>query len=193
MVDFKDRKTESSGLNWFSVKEQIPDFIDNLIQFGHSVGLDGIEDLVIDHVGLRIAGIATTDRLRKEIEAESGSKRISRALVNRRRILNFKVKGLETPCVEVPYPSVNHDFPEDGLEHAEFVLPLEEGENIESAFLKRFPNFMGRYKMSRPTVKSEQLDNTTIIVENPANKMQCIKIHAHSIEEVVRSGKKLAK
>lgn len=85
----------------------------------------------------------------------------------------------------MPYPRTDHNYPSDGWEHVEVVLPGDQ--DIESKFKLCFPNFSGDYKIALPETNSRELMNETLVVKNPENIMQCVKFHSNAIGEIIAS------
>jgi len=190
MVDIKTNERKNSPeIFWQELRLKSISFGERVVDFARELGLN-IDNLQIDHMGMRFANPEDVDFLRQGLNKVGG--KISEAIVNGRPILIYKlnrplsVDNFEIPCVELPYPAQKHDFPSDGWEHLEFVLP-DSGSDIEKTFKSRYPKFKGDYKIDEPKVEGEQLPNPTIILKHPTNKMLTLKFHGHSIEEVVRS------
>lgn len=186
-----DAKDSLLHLRWHEIKDGAPNFVAGIVNFASQLGLH-INGLEVDHIGLRIANTQQVDILRANLDQSSlDHKPLSEATVNGRPILIYKLQqplqtgDFQIPCIELPYPAQKHDYPDDGWEHLEVVLPGEG--TIEEKFRKRFPNFTGTYELSSPKVDTEQLPNETIVIKNPKNKMQCIKFHGYPIEKIVTS------
>lgn len=176
------------------LKQDIGIFLDEIFLFINELGID-VSDLGIDHIALRYKNSADVDKLSNELKNESTV--LSRAIVNGRKIYIFKLnkpleyKGYRIPCVELPYPTIDHNYPRDGWEHVEFVLPTKNINQIENSFKKRFPKLTPDilkkfdYKLSVPKVEGEQLSNPTCILTKYLGLS--IKFHPNSIEKVVFS------
>lgn len=184
-------------LEWTTLRSEAETFITSIDKFAVSVGLD-TSGLEIDHIGLRVANPENVGKLAEKLDRESiGRTHLSKAVVNGRPIMIYELSspikiGEHTiPCVELPYPSNNHDFPRDGWEHAEFVIPSEasSGDEFLKEFREMFPSYNGDLKVDSPKVEGEQLANPTIIIRNPEDKMQCIKFHPRPIKEIVLTKK----
>ncbi|MEK7497612.1 MAG: VOC family protein [Patescibacteria group bacterium] len=189
MADTKTEEKLSPDNYWQQLRSKAPLFVESAIGFANEIGLN-VSDLKIDHIGLRYSKPEDVDFLKKALDL-SGTN-ISTAVVNGRPISIYKlIKPIEAgnyqiPCVELPFPAKEHNYPEDGWEHVEFVLP-NPNMGLEENFKARYPNFKGDYKIDEPKVEGEQLPNPTIILKHPTNKMLTLKFHGNSIEEVVRS------
>lgn len=176
------------------LKQNLNIFLDEIFLFINELGID-VSDLDIDHVALRYKNSIDVDKLSNELKKEGIV--LSCVVVNGRKIYIFKLnnslkyKSYEIPCVELPYPAVDHNYPTDGWEHIEFVLPTENINRIEDSFKKRFSNLTPdilkkyNYKLSIPKVEGEQLSNPTCILTKHIGLS--IKFHPNSIEKVVSS------
>lgn len=173
---------------------EVPGFLNNVFQFIDELGID-VSDLEIDHVALRFKKKEDVDKISQELIGYGDQ--ISAAVVNERRILIIKLfqpirfRHYTIPCVELPYPAKDHNYPEDGWEHVEFVLPTSDISEFDQVFKQRFSNLTEDqlrkygYRLSVPRVSSEQLLNPTAILTK--DKMLSVKFHPNSIEDVVKS------
>ncbi len=175
-----------------------------LVEFGERISryLDdlGISEetsrLQSDHIGLRMKDISSIESLKNELR-ERGDLLLSSAIVNGREIDIFKlatplsVCGWTIPCIELPYPKPDHDYP-DGWEHIEFVIPssADTMDMLREDFLRYFPNIdidplkqTGQYSESEPVSETRQLPNPTITLCK--DKGTAIKFHAKPIETIV--------
>ncbi|HKC04288.1 MAG TPA: VOC family protein [Patescibacteria group bacterium] len=182
-------ETEAKNrVSWQTWKSEAPQFLNKLLAFSSEVGIE-VEALQLDHICLRLKDKQDVEKLK--VDLVNFAKKLSEVAVNGRPIMIYKldkplqIEGFEIPCIELPFPAQDHDYPSDGWEHAEFVLRGEE--NIEKVFQDRFPKYSGNYNITTPQVEGEQLQNTTLVIKNPSNRMLAIKFHNHSIEEVVAS------
>lgn len=174
--------------------DNITPFLDKVFSFTTELGID-VSRLNIDHAALRFRDPNKVDQLSEELKTDS--KVIGEAVVNGRKIYIFKLNQPITygqyliPCIELPYPAHDHDYPNDGWEHVEFVLPTQDINGLELAFRHYFPSLTEDimrtygYKLSIPKVEGEQLLNPTIALTK--SKMLSIKFHPNSIEKVVSS------
>ena len=147
----------------------------------------------IDHAALRFK--KDEDVLLLHDELQKTGVKLSEANVNGRMIYIFKLnkplehKNWSISCVELPHPSKNHAYKDDGWEHIEFVLPDTNPNDLETHFLDIFPNLtkdmLSKYTfhISTPKVEGEQLLNTTISLTKHIGL--AIKFHCYSIEDVV--------
>lgn len=162
--------------------------------FAKELGID-VSNLSIDHVAIRMKN----EKEVRVLEHELGhlGKKIADAVVNGRRICIFKLhKPLKYGkrkiyCVELPYPAIDHHYPHDGWEHAEFVIEGSSPSTLEAEFEKRFPNInlsvreKYNFRITTPDVKDEELVNTTIVLQKHAGLS--VKLHCYPIEEIVSS------
>jgi predicted metalloenzyme YecM len=149
-----------------------------------------------DHIGLRMRDIAAIESLKQELH-QNGSILLSSAIVNGREIDIFKlstplsVHGWAIPCIELPYPKPDHDYP-NGWEHIEFVIPSSATtpDALREDFLRYFPNIdidllkqTGQYSEAEPISETHQLPNPTITLRK--DKRTAVKFHAKPIEMIV--------
>lgn len=154
-----------------------------------------LDKYLIDHAAIRLKNIKDVIELHNDLD--NIATKISEATVNGRKICNFKLnnplhyKNWSVQCLESPYPASDHNYPKDGWEHVEVVLPNTTPEKLEQQFFELFPNLSKNrlrrynYSISTPSVKGEKLVNTSISVEK--EKGLAIKFHSYSIEEIVKS------
>ncbi len=176
------------------LKQELTPFLDEIFRFTTELNLD-VSNLEIDHIALRYKNAADVDKLAGELKEQGDI--ISQAILKGRKIYIFKLhhplkyQDRQIPCIELPYPATNHEYPHDGWEHVEFVLPTEDLTHFESVFRAKFPDLTGgmlqkyHYRLSLPQVDTEQLPNPIIVLKKYQGL--AIKFHAHSIEEVVTS------
>lgn len=177
---------------WENQKAKFKDFMEKEISFLREInGNFKIEDYKIDHACLRFRNKTDVDSLVTEL-INGENKIISSAIVNNRTIYIIKLKdplGYNNniiECLELPHPTTNHDFPEDGWEHIEIILKTNNKEDSLEAVFKNTFNKIGekyQYKVSTPTVSGEKILNTTITIEK--EKGLAVKFHEHPIEEIV--------
>ena len=173
---------------------ELTPFLDKVFALVKELNIN-VSDLDIDHIALRYKNSKDVDKLAAELQSQA--KILSQAIVNGRKIYIFKLntpllyKKYKIPCVELPYPAINHDYPRDGWEHVEFFLPSKNINEFEQTFKKRFPNLTEEilkkynYTLSIPQVQGEQLLNPSAILSK--EKGLAIKFHPNSIEKVVAS------
>jgi len=178
---------------WPQLVKDFPAFMDKIMSFTEELNID-ISDLMIDHAAVRLKEKRDVANLEKELE-QYGQK-LSAVIVNGRRICIFKLhqplvyKNRAIPCVELPYPALEHLYPDDGWEHIECVLRESSPATLEETFSHTFNMDDDKRKqynlrISTPVVSGEQLLNTTIALEKYPGL--AIKFHCYPIEEVVAS------
>lgn len=179
-------------LTWEECERTFPLFIEKILTFAEALKLD-VSGLVMDHIALRLKNKEDVDALRTEIEEICTNHcPTSSAIINGREILIYTLvtpliyKNREVYFIELPYPKANHDYPHDGWEHTEFVLPSQAVtlEEFEKVFSKRFPHIK-KYRTDMPAGPADQRPNPSIILEK--EKGLSIKFHPLSIEEVITS------
>lgn len=171
-------------------RAEFPAFMGKAMAYAAELGFD-VRGLQIDHVGLRVRLQADVDALRVQMaDAVSGGTRLSAAVVHGRTITIYKLhqglvhEGLIVPCVELPDPKANHDYPEDGIEHAEFVIPSSDATvaEFERTFLARFPHARG-YTTDMPSPAHDRIKNPTIVFEK--YRGLSLKFHPAPIDVIV--------
>ena len=180
---------------WNKLKTDFKAFMNDILNFAQEANLDA-SNLEIDHAALRFKKAEDVDLLLSELKDLSNI--LSQAVVNGRKIYILKLnkplvfKNYSIPCLELPYPSKDHDYPKDGWEHVEFVIQNSNPDTLQADFKSIFPNFNDEYKerfnyrISTPKVEiAEQLLNTTIALEK--HKGLALKFHCYPIEKVVTS------
>ena len=99
------------------LQTEVNGFLNKIFSFVEELGID-VSGLKIDHMGLRYSDPKKVDQLSQELN-QVGTK-LSEAVVNGRKIYNFKLdtpitfKDFSIPCIELPYPAENHDYPNNG-------------------------------------------------------------------------------
>ena len=176
------------------LKENLNSFLEKVFDFTNELGID-VSNLEIDHVALRYKDAKDVDTLLEELKPLG--KILSQATVNGRKISIIKLnepfiyKGYTIPCIELPYPAENHDYPNDDWEHVEFVLTTTDIDNFENVFRKSFPNLTEdmlqkySYSFSIPHADEDQLPNPSVALAK--YRGLAIKFHPYSIELVVTS------
>lgn len=168
------------------LQQNLPAFLDECFTYLNELGID-VTGLPLDHIALRYKDSTDVDRLAGELKEQSTV--ISDAIVNGRIIYIFKLhipltyKDHEIPCIELPYPALEHKYPRDGWEHVEFVLESDNPTNFEQVFNQKFPG--QKYEFHIPQVEGEQLLNPSIVFKKYPGL--AVKFHPNSIEKVVAS------
>lgn len=181
-------------MQWKQLLKDFQPFMDKVTAFIKELKIN-VDDLSMDHVAIRMKN--EKEVLVLEHELGMVGNKIADAVVNGRRICIFKLhKPLkygerEIYCVELPYPATDHHYPQDGWEHAEFVVEGSSPSTLEVEFTKIFPTISQsvrekyNFKITTPDVKAEELVNTTIVLQKNAGL--AIKFHCYPIEVVVAS------
>lgn len=179
--------------------EDLAEFSRAIEQFADELGLN-IKELVPDHIALRI----NDQILAKKAHLEWGSygKEISSAVINGRPIIviEFSDKplllGNKVECLELPYPAPGKQYPNEGWEHVEFVVPSDKSdaesflEDLKGTFpvlAERWDSFKHKgikTKLSSPKGEGERLPNPTVAFKKNG---LCIKLHPWSLKQVVES------
>lgn len=167
-------------------------FLDEVLVFLRELNID-VSGMVSDHLGLRFKSVRDADVMLNDLLKEAVL--LSDAVVNGRKIFIVKLhkpiqyKSFVVPCLEIPYPTDHHDYP-DGFEHIEYVVEARDVQNFEQEVKNRFPQITSdvqetyHYKFSIPKADNEQLLNPSFALSK--RKGLTVKFHPHSIEEVVR-------
>lgn len=181
---------------WQALIGDFTAFMDRAMAFVDELDIN-IDNLLMDHVAIRMKNVNDVQVLEHELD-QVGNK-IADAIVNGRKICIFKLhdpliyKNKAIDCIELPYPSIDHHYPQDGWEHVEFVLDGANPLTLESEFAKKYPSLSSsirnkyKYRISTPDVKNEELVNTTIVLQK--NASLAIKFHCYPIEEVVKNNR----
>ncbi|MDH2998168.1 metalloprotein [Pasteurellaceae bacterium LFhippo2] len=101
----------------------------------------------------------------------------------------------QVSIIELPFPK-GKIYNEEGWEHIEIVVPMLEDESVEqwcnrldSQFnLQNNPKL--KIKISQPSVEGERLPNPSIAIslkDETYQNFTCLKLHPHSIRDVVDS------
>jgi len=192
-----NQDSTSTTKTWTQYLQELPSFEQELLKaLDKLLMTDVSKTLKVDHACIRFSDAKEVDMLR--VELKDFGQELSCTEVNGRdivivqldeplQIVNWKVNGLE-----LPYPKLNQKII-DGWEHVEFVLPDAENtiEGMRQAFFESFPflelDSLKRdyhYKEDAPHAAGEQLANPTIAIKVDGVG---IKLHANSIQDVVRS------
>jgi predicted metalloenzyme YecM len=169
-----------------NLQQKLPVFLDECFAYLSELRID-VTGLPLDHIALRYSHTSDVDKLAEELKGQSTV--ISDAIVNGRVIYIFKLhtplrhKGLEIPCIELPYPAIPHKYPQDGWEHVEFVLETDRPEKFEEVFNQKYPG--QKYELHIPQVEGEELVNPSVVLKKYPGLS--VKFHPNSIEKVVGS------
>ncbi|MBE2898227.1 VOC family protein [Pasteurellaceae bacterium 20609_3] len=179
-----------------TLAEQLAGFEQQISALAQEIGLT-LSNYEIDHIALRVN---TPERGQAWLAVlQDNGEVISSNIINGRPIYLIKLReplhlfAQSIAVVELPMPK--KPYPIEGWEHIEVVLPTRAGETpsqwcarvIEQFDLKAKTALC--LKIDAPKGAGEGLDNTTIAItklDNSKNKC-CIKLHSHSIIEVIDS------
>lgn len=182
-------------LSIFTLLNQLPMFEKKIKDLCQQLSLS-YSDFQCDHLALRVNTISTATHLHQELTKIGRT--ISNKHINGRPIIIIKLHtsisflAQQVDCIELPYPS-NKIYKVEGWEHAEFVYPCEvkTSQALLAKLIEFQPNLQDiikstklAVKFSQPHGKTEQLANPTIAFKD---NDCCIKIHPHSIENIIAS------
>jgi len=181
------------------LQQALPEFISQIKILADRLGVD-LSSYQADHIAMRIND-AELARLAHQEWRKEGQV-ISQAEINGRPIIVIKFNnaleshGWQIECLELPYPAKGKLYPKQGWEHVEFVVPslAQTAEEYLEDLKQQFPELAAQWgqlanlgiktKLSSPKGEGERLNNPTV-----AFKWQgvCIKLHPHSLKNIVES------
>ena len=103
--------------------------------------------------------------------------------------------GQKVKIIELPFPK-SKIYPQEGWEHIEAVIPMQQSENVDSwieRVIKMFAlneNPKLNIKISQPEVEGEQLPNPTIAINvkhATLNNHSCLNLHPYGINDIICS------
>ncbi|MCW9710095.1 VOC family protein [Avibacterium sp. 21-586] len=179
----------------FFSNNEFAKFEQHILQLAEKMALP-LQNYVIDHLAVRVNSEQSAQRWLTEL-LKCG-KILSDNLVNGRKIYLIQldtpliIANQEVEIVELPFPK-NKQYPQEGWEHIEAVIPFLPGENVEQwiarinlLFLWNQSDIL-KVKVSTPKVEGETLPNPSIAVsfmDNQENKT-CIKVHPYHIKSII--------
>ncbi|WP_394153518.1 VOC family protein [Vibrio maritimus] len=187
------------GLVPSAMLNKIDDFLDNIQALCSLLAID-LSAYQADHIALRIND-AELAKAAHQAWLEYG-KVISEAQINGRPIIVLEFDnavqshGWSIECLELPYPAICKTHPVEDWEHVEFVVPSNAltAEAFLQDLYKLFPNLERqleqakqqgvKVKLSSPKGEGERLANPTVAFK--LNNI-CIKLHPHSLKNIVAS------
>ncbi|MBE2896535.1 VOC family protein [Pasteurellaceae bacterium HPA106] len=179
-----------------TLAEQLADFERQILVLAQEFGLT-LADYEIDHIALRVNTLERGQQWLAVLQANGEV--ISDNIINGRPIYLIKLReslqlfAQSIAVIELPMPKKR--YPVEGWEHIEVVLPALFGETPSQWCERILEQFKLKnktalcLKIDAPKGEGERLDNTTISItklDNSKNKC-CIKLHSHSIIEVINS------
>lgn len=195
------KQLKEYGLTPEQMCRNLDAFGDKITGLLSQLGLD-LSGCLMDHIALRINSRELASLAHQEWKEQG--RELSSAQINGRPIIVIKLArslncaGWSVDCLELPYPAEGRQYPVEGWEHVEFVVPAtaQSADEYLAELKARFPELgrnwaslaqMGiKTKLSSPKGEGERLANPTV-----AFKWDniCIKLHPHSLEAVVASEK----
>ena len=169
-------------------------FLVRVFDFTKELGID-VSKMSIDHIGLRFKKVEDVHLLLKELDKHATL--LSTDLVNGRPIYNLQLDlpipydSGEIRFVELPCPAENHNYPVDGWDHAEFVLPAEDPEKYDVEFNKKFPSVSPvlrekyGYAFNIYRARGQKLPNPTVVLTK--YKGLTVKFHPYTIKQLIDS------
>ena len=196
-----DKQLQSNQLVPEQMLGSLEIFREKVESLAAQLGLD-LSSFQADHIALRINDPELA-ALAHQAWLKFG-KEISSARINGRPIIviefsiPLKIKSWLIECLELPYPAKGKLYPQQGWEHVEFVINSDAHTaeeyltDLRSRFSeldKRLP-FLAecgiKTKLSSPKGEGERLANPTVAFKKEGI---CIKLHPHSLKDVVNSEK----
>ncbi|CAM3845635.1 hypothetical protein VA7868_04068 [Vibrio aerogenes CECT 7868] len=178
----------------------IPGFMNQIFQLCALLELD-LTAYEMDHIAMRLNDI---DQARAAHQAwKKRGLVISESLIHGRPIIVielFQPVNLghwQTGYLELPYPVEGKSYPVEGWEHVEFVIPSKasSAEDFYAELCQKFPQIeenTGKHqikvKLSSPQGEDERLANPTVAFKW---KNVCVKLHPHSLKDVISSERNL--
>lgn len=188
-------------MQYQALTQQWPAFSNAILAFSQQLGLSEqgnlkSDALWCDHVALRVNDIAIATSLLAEFKQRGEV--ISDSIINGRPIYIIvldepvQLGNWHIDCVELPFPGKN--YPQQGWEHIELVLPgnATTMAELEQSLRMVSPNLDTvlagdssiKIKRSAPQAAGETLANPTIAFKQGDI---CIKVHSAGIKAVVAS------
>ncbi len=191
----------AAGLEPQQMIERLDDFMAKIEQLANLIELD-MTFAQADHIALRINETELAAQAHQAWLAYGNT--ISEAQINGRPIivLHFneplKSRGWSIECLELPYPAEGKLYPSQDWEHVEFVIPshAETADEYLADLKGTYPEFGNNWdllagkgvkvKLSSPKGEGERLNNPTVAFKHQGI---CIKVHPHSLKNIVASEK----
>lgn len=183
--------------------DELSTFLERIAALAQEVGLNA-EKMTVDHLALRINEHQVAEQAHQAWLAYG--EQISCAEINGRPIIVLRFANppqafaSTIECLELPYPAPGKTYPQQGWEHVEFVLPSAavDAEAYLADLKRQFPLLAEKWpqlaqsgiktKLSSPKGEGERLANPTVAFKKDG---VCIKLHPHSLREVVESEQEL--
>lgn len=189
----------TTGLAPQQLLEKLDPFIAKIEQLLDLLGLD-LRAHQLDHIALRInePELAQAAHQAWLVYGEQ----ISCAQINGRPIIVLRFhQPLQSShwridCLELPYPAVGKNYPEQSWEHVEFVIAsqahtaqafCDELKTIYPALAEKWEQLAEqgvKVKLSSPQGEGERLANPTVAFQWQG---VCIKLHPHPLQKIVES------
>jgi len=177
----------------------LPDFLTKILALASDIGID-LASYQADHIALRINEQSLAQEAH-QLWLQQGTC-ISNTTINGRPIIVIEldhqivIQYWHIECIELPYPAINKHYSIQGWEHIEFVIPSQEetAEGYLADLKEKIPSLKGAWeemaelgittKLSAPKGNKERVVNPTVAFKRDGI---CIKLHPHSLKEVVTS------
>ncbi|UTV28527.1 VOC family protein [Photobacterium atrarenae] len=190
------QKLREAGLHPEQMLAQLPAFVARIEALAREMDLS-LTAYQADHLALRVNDREIAEALHQAWLAYG--EEWSRTMINGRPIV---VIGFDQPlqvgpwqieALELPYPG-EKQYPQQGWEHIEFVIPSEAGttDALKAALDETFPTLPWdelaakgiKVKASSPAGEHERLPNPTYAFKKEG---VCIKLHPCSLKAVIES------
>lgn len=190
------QKLREAGLHPEQMLAQLPAFVARIEALAREMDLS-LTAYQADHLALRVNDREIAEALHQAWLAYG--EEWSRTMINGRPIVvigfhqPLKVGPWQIEALELPYPS-EKQYPQQGWEHIEFVIPSEAGatDALKDVLDKTFPTLPWdelaakgiKVKASSPAGEHERLPNPTYAFKKDG---VCIKLHPCSLKAVIES------
>lgn len=186
-ADFSHKLTACFG--------DLAEFEQKIQQIAEICGID-LSQFEIDHLAVRMNQLETAKIWREMLLTAATI--LKESEVNGRPIGLFTLNQPLIFCkqsvsiIELPFPK-DKTYPQEGWEHIEIVVPMQENENVEQWIercCKRWhlrENVQIKLKISEPKVEGERLPNPSIAIslkENCTKNTCTLKLHPYSIRMI---------
>ncbi|MEE3608880.1 VOC family protein [Avibacterium paragallinarum] len=181
--------------NLFFSRNEFVKFEQNILQLAKKMALP-LQNYEIDHIAVRVNTEQSAQRWLSELT--KCGKILSSNLVNGRKIYLIQldkpliIANQLVDVIELPFPK-NKQYPQEGWEHIEVVIPFLPKETINE-WIERINSYFlwdkiseVSIKISTPKVEGETLANPSIAVNfvNSEGHHCCIKVHPFSIRAII--------
>lgn len=177
---------------------ELDQFEQKIEQIAHIAGLD-LRQYPIDHLAVRMNSLALAEQWQAMLASHATL--LKQSQVNGRPISLFQLPCPLTVCgqtvsvIELPFPK-GKQYPIEGWEHLEIVIPFLENESVEQWVTRLEQQFQFsqnpqlKVKISQPSVAGERLPNPSIALslkDETNQNYYCLKVHPYDINVIICS------